>query len=147
MRFSRVVCAVFVLILCSVSPAAAAKKPSVAGELKRLQAEHGLPPATAAAYRAAYDDAKERYKHLSGARSLNLGGVIRDLEDMAARDQFMTSRLPALFLTLERNVQFWTTAPLPAPGARTSFLGSELVYHFYPGHGVQIQWLGTFGKL
>ena len=28
-----------------------------------------------------------------------------------------------------------------------SFTGSELVYQFYPGHGIQIQWLGTFGKL
>ena len=28
-----------------------------------------------------------------------------------------------------------------------SFPGSELVFQYYVGHGLQIQWLGTFGKL
>src|SRR3954453_19387808 len=147
MRLSRILCAAFVLILCSVSPAGAAKKPTVASELDRLVAAGTVAPEVAGAYRATYDDAKTRRKKLTGARYLELGGVIRDLDDMAARDQFTPSRLPSLFLTLQRNVQFWTTAPLPAPGFRTSFAGSELVYQFYPGHGVQIQWLGTFGKL
>ena len=124
-----------------------AKKPTVAAELDRLVAAGTVAPEVAGAYRATYDDAKTRRKKLTGARYLELGGVIRDLDDMAARDQFTPSRLPALFLTLQRNVQFWTTAPLPAPGYRTSFTGSELVYQFYPGHGIQIQWLGTFGKL
>src|SRR3954452_10471905 len=147
MRLSRILCAAFVLILCSVSPAGAAKKPTVASELDRLVTAGTVAPEVAGAYRATYDDAKTRRKKLTGARYLELGGVIRDLDDMAARDQFTPSRLPALFLTLQRNVQFWTTAPLPAPGFRTSFPGSELVYQFYPGHGIQIQWLGTFRKL
>src|SRR6478735_10437609 len=148
MRLSRILCAAFVLILCSASPVAAAPKPpTVASELDRLVAAGTVAPEVAGAYRATYDDAKTRHKKLTGARYLELGGVIRDLDDMAARDQFTPSRLPSLFLTLQRNVQFWTTAPLPAPGYRTSFSGSELVYQFYPGHGIQIQWLGTFGKL
>src|SRR6478735_616901 len=148
MRLSRILCAAFVLILCSASPVAAApKKPTVASELDRLVAAGTVAPEVAGAYRAVYDDARLRNKKLTGARSLNLGGVIKDLDDMAARSQLTPSRLPSLFLTLQRNVQFWTTAPLPAPGYRTSFTGSELVYQFYPGHGVQIQWLGTFGKL
>src|SRR4051812_32150650 len=148
MRVSRILCAFFVLISCSLCTAhAAAKKQTVAGELKRLTDTGLIAPEAAGAYRATYDDAKARRKNLQGARFNELGGVIKDLEDMAARDQFSPSRLPALFLTLQRNVQFWTTAPLPAAGFRTSFPGSELVYQFYPGHGVQIQWLGTFGKL
>src|SRR4051812_43325019 len=148
MRVSRILCAVFVLILCSTSLAAAApKKPTVASELTRLVTAGTDTPEAGGAYRAVYDDAKQRNKKLTGARSLNLGGVLKDLDGMAARDQFTPSRLPALFLTLQRNVEFWTTAALPAPGLRTSFSGSELVYQFYPGHGMQIQWLGTFGKL
>ncbi len=148
MRLSRILCAAFVLILCSVSSAQAApKKPTVASELDRLVAAGTVAPEVAGTYRATYDDAKTRRKKLTGARYLELGGVIRDLDDMAARDQFTPSRLPSLFLTLQRNVQFWTTAPLPASGYRTSFAGSQLVYQFYPGHGMQIQWLGTFGKL
>jgi D-glucuronyl C5-epimerase C-terminus len=146
MRLSRILCAAFVLFLCSVSNAAA-KTPTVASEIDRLVAAGTVAPEAGGAYRATYDDAKTRLKKLTGARSVNLGGVIHDLDGMAARSQLEPSRLPALFLTLQRNVQFWTTAPLPAAGYRTSFTGSELVYQFYPGHGMQIQWLGTFGKL
>jgi hypothetical protein len=146
MRVSRILCAAFVLILCS-APSAQAAKRTVASELDRLVAAGTVAPEAAGAYRAIYDDARRRNKKLTGARSLNLGGVITDLDGMAARAQLTPSRLPALFLTLQRNVAFWTTAPLPAAGYRTSFTSSELVYQFYPGHGMQIQWLGTFGKL
>src|SRR3954447_14046867 len=147
MRLSRILCAAFGLILCSVSAGQARTKPTVASELDRLVAAGTVTPEAGGAYRAVYDDAKQRNQKLTGARSLNLGGVIKDLDDMAARSQLEPSRLPALFLTLQRNVEFWTTAPLPASGYRMSFSGSELVYQFYPGHGMQIQWLGTFGKL
>src|SRR5690242_20215739 len=136
MRLIRILCAALVLILCSVSPAAAAQKPTVASELDRLVAAGLVTPEAGGAYRAVYDDAKARNRKLTGARSLNLSGVIKDLDGMAQRRQLQPSRLPALFLTLQRNVQFWTTAPLPAPGYRTSFSGSELVYQFYPGHGM-----------
>src|SRR4051794_2944538 len=131
MRVRRVVCCVFVPILCSLcaaAPAQAAKKATVAGELKRLAAAGMITPEVAAADRATYDDAKARAKKLSGARKLELGGVIRDLEDMAARHQFVPSRLSPLFLTLQRNVAYWTTGPLLKYGQRLSFPGSELVY-------------------
>src|SRR3954447_26983415 len=133
MRVSRILCAFFVSMLCSVSPASAATKPTVASELDRLVAAGTVTPEAGGAYRAVYDDARQRNRKLAGARSLNLGGVLKDLDDMAARGQLTPSRLPALFLTLQRNVRFWTTAPLPAAGSRISFTGSELMYQFYPG--------------
>ncbi len=87
-------------------------------------------------------------KKLSGTRKVELGGVIRDLDGMAERGSLNEpSRLPALFLTLQRNREYWASQPLLASGARISFPGSELVFQLYPGHGLQIQWLGTFGKL
>ena len=151
MRLRRSLCCAFATILCSVSivPAAhAAKAPTVAGELKRLAAEGKLTPEDAAAKRAIYDDAKVVERKLSGTRKVELGGVIRDLDGMAARGSFAEpSRLPALFETLQRNREYWASQPLLAAGARISFPGSELVYQLYPGHGLQIQWLGTFGKL
>jgi hypothetical protein len=127
-------------------PAHAQKKPTVATELERLTAE-GADPAAVSGYRATYNDARARVKRLTGARKLQLGGVITDLEGMAARKQFTAGRLPSLFLTLQRNVEWWTTQRLLGSGERVSFTGSELVFQFYPGHGIQIQWLGTFGKL
>src|SRR4051794_23104122 len=151
MRLRRSLCCAFVSILCSVSAAAtaqAAKPPTVAGELKRLAAQGQLTPEDAAAKRAIYDDAKATAAKLTGTRKLELGGVIKDLDGMAARGSFsQPSRLPALFLTLQRNREYWASQPLLAAGARISFPGSELVFQLYPGHGLQIQWLGTFGKL
>ena len=148
---TRTFCSGFVLVLCSLllvaAPSAhAQRKVTVAAELKRLQAE-GADPAAIAGYRATYDDARARVKRLTGARKVQLGGVVTDLEGMAARRQFTLSRLPSLFLTLQRNIEWWTTQRLLNSGERVGFTGSELVYQFYPGHGIQIQWLGTFGKL
>ena len=66
---------------------------------------------------------------------------------MAARGQFTPAALPALFLTLQRNLEYWSDAAALARRRALGFPGSELVFQLYPGHGLQIQWLGTFGKL
>ncbi|HEX6025995.1 MAG TPA: D-glucuronyl C5-epimerase family protein [Solirubrobacter sp.] len=127
--------------------AEAAKRPTVAGELKRLAREGAVTPEIAAAHRATYDDARAKVRKFTGARRVQLGGVVKDLEDMARRRQFTPSRLPALFLTLQRNIEWWSSQRLLRSGERVGFPGSELMFQFYPGHGIQIQWLGTFGKL
>jgi hypothetical protein len=120
----------------------------VASELQRLYASGAMAQADYAADRATYSDARARVKKLSGTRKLELGGVLRDLDDMAARRQFSASRLPALFLTLRHNVEYWTTRPLIPNGTRVSFPDDGgLVWQLYAGHGLQIQWLGTFGSL
>jgi hypothetical protein len=137
-------------ILCSLFPASAAlaaKRPTVASELKRLAAEGAITREDAAAHRAVYDDARSKVKRLSGARRLELGGVVEDVEDMAARRQFERTRVPPLFLTLRRNAEWWSSQRLLRSGERVGFPDSQLVFQFYPGHGIQIQWLGTFGKL
>jgi hypothetical protein len=54
--------------------------------------------------------------------------------------------VPLAFETLERNRQWWTTGRLLGYGARVGFRGSELVWQSYPGQGIQVQWLATFGK-
>src|SRR3954447_2831936 len=151
MRLRRSLCCAFATISCSVfaaAPPAHAAGPTITRELDRLVAEGKLTPEDAGAKRAIYNDAKATLKKLSGTRKAELGGVITDLQGMAARGSFSEpSRLPALFLTLQRNREYWASQPLPAAGARISFAGSELVFQLYPGHGLQIQWLGTFGKL
>src|SRR5262249_30632292 len=124
MRMRRSLCAVFAAILCGFCavPAAQAKAHrTVTSELKRLYATGAGAPADYAADRATYSDARARVKKLSGARKLELAGVLRDLDDMAARGQLTPSRLPALFLTLEHNVEYWTTRPLIGNGTRVSF--------------------------
>jgi hypothetical protein len=148
---SRSFCIGFVTVLCSlcaVQEATAAKGPTVTRELKRLAAEGSITAGDAAAHRALYIEARSKVKRLTGARRKELDGVVKDLQGMAARGSFeQPSRLAALFLTLRRNVEYWSSQPLLRSGARMSFPGSELVFQYYVGHGLQIQWLGTFGKL
>jgi hypothetical protein len=72
--------------------------------------------------------------------------VLSNVEAMAAAGQFIPSRLPVVFLTLERNKQWWTTEPLLGADQRVSFTGSRLVWEYYPGQGIEIQWLASFGK-
>jgi hypothetical protein len=150
MRLSAISRCAFVTILCSlahVAGAEAGSRPTVAGELKRLVAAGTLAPADYEPHRAAYDDAKATVSKLDGTRRAELDGVVADLDDMAARGQLTSSRLPALFLTLARNVQYWKSGPLLGYNQRVEFPGSELVYQHYANHGIQIQWLATFGKL
>ena len=74
-------------------------------------------------------------------------GVLAAVEGIAARRQLTPSRLTPLWLTLQRNLEWWTTGPLLASGRRVEFQGSELVWQYYPGQGLQLQMLGNFGKL
>src|SRR3954462_5543354 len=110
MRLRRSLYCAFATISCSVFTAVApaqAAGPTITHELDRLVAEGRLPPEDAAAQRALYTDPKATVKQLSGARKAELGGVITDLQGMAARGSFSEpSRLPALFLTLQRNREY-----------------------------------------
>jgi hypothetical protein len=126
---------------------AAAKRRTVPGELKKLLAAGQIDDAAYAERRTAYDDALRTVKRLKGTRKAELGAVVKTLEDVAARGQLTASRLAPMFLTLQRNVEWWTTGPLLAPGRRVGFEGSEIVWQYYPGAGLQIQVLGTFGKV
>jgi len=131
------------------SPAAlAAHKhaPTVTAALQSLL--HGGSIAEAA-YRqdySAYVAAKRSVGRLGGTRRAELSAVLTNVQQMAAAGQLIPSRLPAVFLTLERNRTWWTTEPLLASGDRVSFPGSKLIWQYYPGQGIEIQWLATFGE-
>ena len=56
------------------------------------------------------------------------------------------TRAPLVFLTLQRNRAWWSEGPLLRYGQRVIFAGSQLVWQYYPGQGIQVQWLGTFGR-
>ena len=126
---------------------ATAKRPTVRGELGRLLAAGAIDRATHDDRRAIYADALRLRRKLSGARRAALGAVLRNLEDVAASGGLTASRLPAMFETVRRNRAWWANGPLLRNGARVSFEGSRLVWQHYAGEGLQIQWLGTFGKL
>jgi hypothetical protein len=82
---------------------------------------------------------------LGFTRARELGNVIDTLRLIARRKQLSASRMPALFLILDRNRQWWGSKGPPASGARVRFAPSELIFQYYPGQGLQIQPLANFG--
>jgi hypothetical protein len=125
----------------------AARHPlTVTAALARLLHSNAIAEPAYRHYYAAYTAAKRSLGRLSGTRATELGAVLANVQSMAAAGQLIPSRLGAVFLTLERNRQWWTTEPLLSGSERVSFPGSRIVWEYYPGQGIEIQWLGTFGE-
>jgi hypothetical protein len=131
------------------SAAAAGKRPAertLLSELLRLYRAGSISLHDYHRYKLDFNHTLTTVKHLSGTRRAELQAVVTTLHDIAAGRQLTPSRLPALFLTLDRNRQWWTTGPLLSSGQRVEFDGSQLVWEYYPGQGIQLQELGSFGK-
>ena len=113
------------------------------------------------AWLATYRRARDVAGGLRGQRGNELRAVIRGVESLARRRLLTSSRMPAAFLQLQRNAEFWRTrgfpkAPVPERkpctgaaglgGARVTFEDDPIVFQWYPGQGLQIQPLANFGK-
>jgi hypothetical protein len=119
---------------------------TVAGELTRLQRARQITPSIRQLDTNAYAAALAAERRLEGTRLTELSAVTSLIHGFAAAHTLTASRLPALFAMLAANVKWWTTGPLLNPGQRVEFAGSELVWQYYPGQGIQLQVLGSFGK-
>jgi hypothetical protein len=102
--------------------------------------------------------------HLKGWDQQQLADVTSQLHDLAVAKQMTAARLPVLFLTLKRNAEYfesgqtvqlvtatdvsqsWATGRKLVYADRIAFPNSELEWEFYPGFGLQLQVLGTFGE-
>jgi hypothetical protein len=113
--------------------------------LAALASRGELSASLALADRSGWIAARVSYKRLTGTRRAELGAVLANLTQIARDGELTPSRVPELILTLQRNRQWWTTGPLLSPDQRVGFPGSGLVWEYYPGQGIEIQWLGTFG--
>jgi len=85
-------------------------------------------------------------RRLAGARGRQLDYVIGTLERIALRGRLIPSRMPELFLILRRNAQYWPSRPYPAPRDWVRFRGSDLMFQYFPGRGLQLHPLGTFKR-
>ena len=119
---------------------------TVTAALQRLLRGGALTEASYRQYTGAYVAATRSLSRLSGTRALELGAVLANVRTLAGAGELTPSRLPVVFLTLERNRQWWTTEPLLSSGERVSFPDSRLVWEYYAGQGIEIQWLATFGE-
>jgi hypothetical protein len=96
-------------------------------------------------YLKVYRDAVNLRPRLPRVRARELEGVIATLRSIAVKKTLSASRMPALFLILDRNREWWGSKGPPASGARVRFSPSEVLFQYYPGHGLQLQPLANFG--
>ena len=103
----------------------------------RCASRGAITPEEYALRRAAYEDAKRRASAARAARGgARWARVLRDDRRTSPRARQLTrSRLAPLWLTLDRNLEWWTTGALLRSGQRIEFEGSELVWQYYPGQG------------
>jgi hypothetical protein len=97
-------------------------------------------------WRATYVRSIRTLRRLRGARAAQLRYVVVSVESLALRKRLIPSRMPAAFLQLERNRRYWPRMPYPAVGDQVSFRGSELLYQYFAGEGLQLHPLSIFKK-
>jgi D-glucuronyl C5-epimerase C-terminus len=147
------------------APAFSAKGPSVRKVLRDRMLEGAITQEQHDGWRAVYDEARRVRSRLKGGRRDELAAVVKNADRMAAGGLLTVTRMPAVFLTLQRNTEYWRSKPFPNPGgggggpcavagsaqrahtsaARLTFPGSPIIFQWYPGQGLQIQPLANFG--
>jgi hypothetical protein len=85
-------------------------------------------------------------KALKGWRQTELTDVTSLLTELAASGQMTAPRLPVIFMTLKQNAAYWPAGKQLVYADRIEFPGSYLEWEYYPGYGLQLQVLGTFGE-
>jgi hypothetical protein len=162
--------AFLVVALVACGPPSASARPAhrdpVRAALAAALAAGAIDGAHAHSYRATYGSALGALPALGGVRHRELRGAVHIVRDIARRGALSAERMPLAFLTLQRNVEWWTAHGPPSPGspgekdvqgrrckplpqlraraARVSFPGSGLVWQYYPGLGLQLHINGTF---
>jgi hypothetical protein len=97
-------------------------------------------------WRTTYLRTVRTLRRLRGARATQLRYVLTSVESLALRGRLGATRMPVAFLQLERNRQYWPHKPYPAPGDQVSFRGSEILFQYFAGEGLQLHPLSTFKK-
>ena len=97
-------------------------------------------------WRATYVRTVRTLRRLRGARATQLRYVLASVESLAVRRRLGATRMPVVFLQLERNRQYWPRLPYPAPGDQVSFRGSQILFQYFSGEGLQLHPLSTFKK-
>jgi hypothetical protein len=146
--------------LIPAAPAAAAGADPLRAAVRAAEVAGALPVAQGDAYRAQLAQARSVRDAASGVRRREMASVLHVAATIARDGSLTAARMPAVFLTVARNAQWWAANGPPAPGspgeagaqgrrcrplpararaARVLFPGSELVFQYYPGLGLQLQ--------
>jgi hypothetical protein len=126
--------------------ARAARGPSVYAVLRAALREGRIAPDAYTRYRTIYKKARSAHRRLKGRCGHQLGVVLRSAERLAHIGSLYSNRMPAVFLELQRNTTFWRAKPKIAASERVTFPPGETIFQHYPGQGLRIQQLASFGK-
>ena len=122
-------------------------QPTLFSALARLQKTGALSPPAEQQYSRDYSHALTVEKHLKGARQAQLDSVtetihqiavVRRADAVAAAGDLPDARAPT--------ASGGRRGPLLSYGQRVEFAGSGLVWEYYPGEGIELQALASFGK-
>ena len=114
--------------------------------LSRLLDQGRIDQATYAARVKTIKRALRTRRSLRGTPARELAAVIDNADAMARAGSLTPSRLEPVFETIDRNRQWWSDGRSLTSGERVSFAGSEVIWQYYPGQGIQLQMLANFGK-
>src|SRR5947209_2290475 len=89
----------------------------VRGAISAALAHATISATAASSYRSIYATALRHAHVLAGLRRHELDGVIGIVRGIAARGSLTGSRMPFVFLTLQRNDEWWSAHGPPAPGS------------------------------
>lgn len=125
--------------------ARAAASAAVPYTIKRMLSAKQISEAQSIAALDAWTKAVRTRRTLSGLPRAELGNVIAIVTGITNRKSFTPSRINALTLLLKRNTEFFGAKRIPTYHQRVQFDGSDIVWQYYSGQGLQIQVLATFG--
>ena len=119
---------------------------TVEGALRVARLTGRITPGAENSMRQEWTDANVTLSKLSGIRATELGYTVGAVRNLAAARMLTADRLRPTFLILRQNVRFWKTEPVPASGFRTTFGRDPVIFQYYPGRGLQVQPLASWGR-
>jgi hypothetical protein len=124
----------------------ARRSPTVEAALRVARLTRRISPTTEDWLRRDWADANATLGKLTGTRRNELAYVVNSIRTLAAQHALTSDRIDPTFLVLRNNTRFWASAALPSSGFRTTFGSDPAIFQYYPGHGMQLQPLASWGK-
>jgi len=119
---------------------------TVEAALKVARLTGRITPALEKSLRRDWDRANATLAKLSGVRRAELDYVISSIRTLAASRALTSDRIRPTFLILRTNTRFWANEPIPASGYRTDPNRDPAIFQYYPGRGLQLQPLASWGR-
>jgi D-glucuronyl C5-epimerase C-terminus len=119
---------------------------SVAGALRRAWLAGRIDRITYDTDTRIWGRATAAARTLSGAPAVEQRGAVAVIAGLARARELSAARLPVAMLTLRRNTEYWPRHEPPAPKTRFVIGRDPVVLRYEPGQGLQIHWLGTWGR-